>query len=110
MRYTSKELAILRVIAKEKAKGLLVIPMDTIVDETEKVLDPNSNQVNFRSGVAATVRNLQRKVGELGITLAPNGKVGRGHKMMIAVTGDFKQAIQRLEEGLSAKVQGEVRA
>lgn len=103
MRFTTKELAIITVLAAEQAAGNRVVSLSTIVVGTSDIVDPDEKQRNFRGGIGATLRNLQRKVGVLGLSIVPNGEVGRGNKAHFRLVGDFQQAAKKIEELLMAE-------
>jgi len=98
MRLSSKELAILGAIVTLKSKEKDEISLDAIIDHVRPELDPQEQYKYFRSGVLSSLRNLQRKLPREGLTLLHNEMVGRGHKAIFTVAGDYAKFVKLHKE------------
>lgn len=92
IRVSEKELCVLRILARAQANGNNEVTLDFLCDAARKTVDPNEEQVNFRSGIVSTTKNLAYKLSRLGeYQLAPNDAKGRGNKLSYTLTGNFTE-------------------
>jgi hypothetical protein len=101
MRYSEKELVLLDIISELKGQDDQEIELDAIVSWAKPRLDPAEQLRYFRSNISSSLRNLQRKLPEEGLTLRSNDMVGRGNKSVFKVAGDFEGFLKRKREELA---------
>lgn len=95
MRYSDKQLILLRAFSEFLKKGINHVPLDDLICVVKDEIDPHNAHVNFRSGINACIRDLQRKVPKEGLLLNGNDKVGRGNKSEFLVSGPYEEVYKR---------------
>lgn len=92
IRVSEKELQILRIFARAQATGTNEVTLDFLCDAAQRVIDPEFEQVNFRSGVVSTTKNIAYKLSKMdGYDLVPNEAKGRGNKLAYTLVGNFTE-------------------
>lgn len=92
IRVSDKELCMLKIFARAQAEGVEEVTLDELCSAAQRLLDPGKEQVNFRSGVVSTTKNLAYKLSKAqGYDLIPNDAKGRGNKLTYRLTGNFTE-------------------
>ncbi len=93
LRFSNKQMAILEAIARLQKQGKETVEVDEICDMVKGELDPDNLQVNFRSGICACMRDLERKMNYAQLTLTSNHMIGRGNKLAFTIRGDYAKLV-----------------
>jgi hypothetical protein len=93
LRFSNKQMVILSAIADFQKSGKSVIELDEICDAVKDELDPDNTLINFRSGVGACLRDLERKMNYAQLTLTSNHMIGRGNKLAFTIRGDYAKLV-----------------
>jgi hypothetical protein len=86
-------MVILEAIASLQKQGKTVIELDEICELVKAELDPDDTLINFRSGVGACLRDLERKMTYVQLTLSSNHMIGRGNKLAFTIRGDYAKLV-----------------